>query len=114
MVSPLRQHEDGVALAQEAAFFGHDALHAARLAGIDQDGEDGLDKAFHVDVFQELVVLHFADLDVFQRDAQAARTQGEDDDVDEQSGEGGSAQEVVTVPDVPGFLFQLYVHDDNG
>ena len=108
------QHEDGVALAQEAAFFGHDALHAARLAGVDQDGEDGLDKAFHVDVFQELVVLHFADLDVFQRDAQAARTQGEDDDVDEQSGEGGSAQEVVTVPDVPGFLFQLYVHDDNG
>ena len=69
---------------------------------------------FHVDVFQELVVLHFADLDVFQRDAQAARAQGEDDDVDEQSGEGGSAQEVVTVPDVPGFLFQLYVHDDNG
>ena len=95
---------------EQAAFLGHDALHAARLARVDQDGEDGLDEAFHIDVFQELVVLHFADLYVVRRDAQAARPQRQGDDVDEQAQEGGPAQQVVTVADVPRFLFQLYVH----
>ena len=104
------QHEDGVALPQQAAFLGHDALHAARLAGVDQDGEDGLHQSLHVDVLQELVVLHFADLYVVHRHTQAAWPGGEDNDVDEQGQEGGSAQQVITVPDVPGFLFQLYIH----
>ena len=105
------QHEDGVALLHHVALLAHDAAHAARLAGVDLDGEDGLYESFDVNILHELVVFHFGHLQAFGVDTQLARSGREDDDVNQEGGKDHSACQVVTVTDVPGFLFKFDIHN---
>ena len=104
------QHEDGVSLLHHVALLAYDAAHAARLAGVDLDGEDGLHESFDVDILHELVVFHFGHLQVLGVDTQLARSGREDDDVNQEGGKDHSACQVVTVTDVPGFLFEFDIH----
>ena len=104
------QYKDGVALFHHVALFANDAAHAARLAGVDLDGEDGLHESFDVDILHELVVLHFGHLEAFGVDAQLAGSGGKDDDIDQEGQEDDASGQVVAVADVPGFLFEFDVH----
>ena len=104
------QHKDGVSLLHHVALLAYNAAHAARLAGVDLDGEDGLHESFDVDILHELVVFHFSHLQALGVDAQLARASRKDDDVDKEGGKYHSACQIVTVTDVPGFLFEFDIH----
>ena len=69
------EYQDGIALLHHRAFFGHDAFHTSRLAGIYFDGQNRLYQSFHIHVFHELAVLYFGYLDIVCFDAEFSRSQ---------------------------------------
>ena len=106
----ILQHEDGIAFLHHVAFFAHNAAHTTCLTGVDLDGEDGLHESFDVDIFHEFVVLHFSHLQALGIDTQLARSGRENDDINQEGGKYHSACQIVTVTDVPGFLFEFDIH----
>ena len=101
---------DGVALVQKASFLGDDALHGARLAGVEQDGGDGMDDAFHIDIFGEGTFGGGDGLHAVGAEIDGAGREQQRDGIGHEGGERNAQRNGQAVFHIPGFGGKFDVH----